>query len=106
MKKIYNLILTVLTIVLLIFISFTKLNASAHWVDMSASQGLINVICDYGPMVLLCLFAFGSILISKVLFIIVLILLVVFSVCMFAPNWIVSIFGGNASAIILSLLRI
>lgn len=106
MKKIYNLVLTVLTILLLLFISFTKLNASAHWVDMSAYQGFIDVVCSYGPMVLLCLFAFGSILISKFLFIIVLILLVVFTVCMFAPDWIASVFGGSSSAMFGLFLRV
>ncbi len=106
MKKTYNLILTILTILLLLFMSFTKLNAFANWVDLSASQGVINVVCSYGPMVLLCLFAFGSIMISKFLFIMVLILLIVFTVCMFAPGWIASVFGGGSSAMFGMFLRL
>ena len=107
MKKIYNLVLTVVTIILLIFISFTKLNASANWVDFTGIEWLINIICNYGPMVMLCLFAFGSMIMSKFLFIIILVLLLVFSVCMFAPDWLASVFGAKQAApIIKFLLRI
>ena len=106
MKKMYNLVLTILTIMLLLFMSFNKLNAAAHWVDMSACQGFIDVVCSYGPIVLLCLYAFGSILISKFLFIIVLILLIIFTVCMFAPNWLASVFGGGSSAVFGMFLRL
>ena len=100
MKRTYNLVLTILTIILLIFMSFYKLNAAANWIDMSGFAPVADVICNFGPMVLLCMFAFGSILISKVLFVIILILLIVFAVCMFAPSWLASIFGTGSNALI------
>ena len=106
MKKIFNLVLTILTILLLIFMSFTKLNASANWVDFTGYEQVIDIVCSYGPIVLLCLFAFGSIIISKILFIIVLILLIVFSVCMFAPDWLASVFGANFGPVLNILLGI
>lgn len=100
MKKIYYAVLTILTIALLIFMSFVKVNSFTNWVDFSGVKTLIDIICGYGPMVILCLFAFGKIFFSKILFIFVLVLLVIFTICNFAPSWIASIFGANADAII------
>lgn len=97
MKKIFNIILTCLTIALLGFMIFNGLNDIAKWVDLSPHKWLIDYIVNYGPVILMCLFAFGKILgkmfWSKILFIVVLILLVVFTILTFAPDWVVSIFG-------------
>jgi len=54
-------------------------------------------------MVLLCLFAFGSLfgrIMSKIFFVILLLLLIVFTVSMFAPQWLTSLFGGGQDAAI------
>lgn len=97
MKKIYNIILTILTIAILVLVTFNKLNQIANWVDMSAYQDIINTIWSYGPVVLMCLFAFGGMLgkmlLSKILFVVVIIILVIFSITMFAPQLIANIFG-------------
>ena len=97
MKQIYNFVLTILTIAMLALLTFAKLNESGNWVDLSNYQTAINYIADYGPMVLLCLFAFGGligkILVSKIFFVVILLLLIIFTVSMFAPEWIVSIIG-------------
>lgn len=105
MKQVYNAILTFLTIAMLALLTFSKLNETANWVDMSAYTEIISVISTYGPMVLLCLFAFGSLfgrVLSKILFVVILLLLIAFSVAMFAPDWIASIFnkGGVISLFI------
>ena len=107
MKKMYYVVLTILTVALLIFMSFVKVNSFTNWVDFSSVKTLIDIVCGYGPMVMLCLFAFGGIVFSKTLFILVLILLVVFTVCNFAPLWIASIFGanGNSDAVLKLFMR-
>ena len=89
MKKLYNAILTILTIAMLALLTFSKINQSTNWVDLSAYSDIISVISSYGPMVLLCLFAFGSLfgkIMSKIFFVIILILLIAFTVAMFAPQ--------------------
>ncbi len=100
MKKVYDLVLTLLTIAMLALLTFSKLNETGNWVDLTQYQKFIKYISEYGPIVLLCLFAFGGligkVLISKIIFIIILILLVVFTISMFAPDWLVSVFGGGA----------
>ena len=97
MKQLYTFILTALTIAMLALLTFAKLNQTAGWVDLSAYQTAITYISEYGPMVLLCLFAFGGliskVLLSKIFFVIVLLLLIVFTISMFAPEWITSIIG-------------
>lgn len=98
MRKTYNLVLTVMTIVMLIFISFVKLNDATNWVNFGEMQWFVDAICAYGPMVMLCLFAFQSIIFSKLLFIIIIILLIVATICMFAPDWLASIFNGSKAA--------
>ena len=55
MKKSFNLILTIVTIIMLIFISFAKLNDATNWVDFGDSQWLVDAVCAYGPLLLLCL---------------------------------------------------
>lgn len=101
MKQLYNVILTILTIAMLALLTFSKLNESANWVDLSAYASVISVIGAYGPMVLLCLFAFGSLfgkVLSKILFVIIVLLLIAFSVAMFAPEWVASLFGSASGA--------
>lgn len=95
MKKIYNLVLTILTIAMLALVTFNKINASTNWVDLSAYQTAISYIWQYGPIVLLCMFAFGSLfgkIMSKILFILITLLLIVFTITMFAPEVITNIF--------------
>ena len=98
MKKSFNLLLTVITIIMLIFISFAKLNEATNWVDFGDMQWLVDAICAYGPLLLLCLYAFQSIIISKILFVVIVILLIVATACMFAPDWLSSIFNGGEAA--------
>ena len=101
MKKWYHLVLTLLTIAMLALVTFNKLNSFANWVDLSQYQELIANIWAYGPIVLVCLFAFGSLfgkIMSKILGVIIVLLLIVFTICMFAPDLIANIFASNASA--------
>lgn len=102
MKQVYNFVLTLLTIAMLAILTFAKLNEFGGWVDLTSYQTSINLISTYGPMVLVCLFAFGSLfgkVLSKVLFVLILLLLVVFSVVMFAPDWVSSLFDKSTEAI-------
>ena len=95
MKKAYHLILTILTILLLVLVTFNQLNNIAGWVDLSGGQTIIDNIWKYGPIIIMCMFAFGSLfgkIMSKILFIIITLLLIVFSVAMFAPDVIANIF--------------
>ena len=97
MKNIFNFILTILTILLLVLMIYTRLNLNAKWVDLSSYQHVIDICINYGPMVLLCLFAFGSLLVKflahKIIFIVVVVLLAVFTISYFAPELITSIIG-------------
>ena len=89
MKKWYHFVLTLLTILMLALVTFNKINNSTHWVDLSGYQTIISYIWQYGPMVLLCMFAFGSLfgkIMSKILFVLITLLLIVFTITMFVPN--------------------
>ena len=102
MKKWYHFVLTMLTIAMLALVTFNKINSIGNWVDLSNYQALIDSIWQYGPIVLLCMFAFGSLfgkIASKVFGIIIVILLILFTICMFAPDLIVGIFGSNPEAL-------
>ena len=102
MKKVYNAILTILTIAMLALLTFARLNENMNWTDLSAYANIIAIISSYGPIVLLCLFAFGSLfgkIMSKIFFVIIVLLLIAFTIAMFAPQVFTSIFGG-APAII------
>lgn len=102
MKQVYNAILTFLTIAMLALLTFAKLNETANWVDMSAYTDIISIISAYGPMVLLCLFAFGSLfgkVLSKILFVVIFLLLIVFTIAMFAPSWVASLFNKGGAII-------
>ncbi len=102
MKKIYYLVLTLLTIAMLALLTFARLNETGGWVDLTPYAVAIGYISEYGPMVLLCLFAFGGligkVLLSKIFFVLILILLVVFTVAIFAPDFIVNIIGKGTTA--------
>lgn len=107
MKQLYNAILTILTIAMLALLTFAKLNEAGNWVDLSKYKDVISIVSTYGPMVLVCLFAFGSLfgrVLSKILFIIILLLLIVFSISMFAPEWVSSILGKSNETSALFLL--
>ena len=97
MKKIYNLVLIILTIVLVALMTFAKLNEIGEWVDLTKYETVLHYAFSYGPMVLLCFFAFGGLIskmiFSKLVFVFVMILLVVFTIAMFAPNLITKIIG-------------
>lgn len=99
MKKVYNFVLIVLTIALLSLMIFTNINNITNWVDLSSHANLIGYITSYGPVILLCLFAFGKVfgkmLLSKIIFVVILLLLIIFTISTFAPDWISSIFGAN-----------
>lgn len=100
MKKVFHLVLTILTIALLAFLSFAKLNTVFNWVDLTGAEGFINVLGSFGPVFLLCLFAFGSLfgkIAAKILFVVILLLLLIFTVSMFAPQWLASIFGASGA---------
>lgn len=102
MKQVYNFVLTILTMAMLAFLTFAKINETTCWVDLSAYTDIIAVISTYGPMVLLCLFAFGSLfgkIMSKIFFIIIVLLLVAFTISMFFPDVVNNIFGNTATII-------
>ena len=80
MKKVFNAVLTLLTIAMLALLTFARLNETMNWVDLSAYTQIIAVISSYGPMVLLCLFAFGSLfgkIMSKIFFVIIVVIICV-----------------------------
>lgn len=100
MKETLNFVLTILTVAMFALLTFAKLNEFAHWVDLSNYQKLIGYVASYGPMVLLCGFAFGGMFgraVSKILFIFIVLLLVVFGIAIFAPNLVASIFGSGTT---------
>lgn len=102
MKQVYNFVLTILTMAMLAFLTFAKINETTNWVDLSAYTDIIAVISAYGPMVLLCLFAFGSLfgkIMSKIFFVIIVLLLVAFTIAMFFPDVVNNIFGNTATFI-------
>ena len=102
MKKIYTAVLTILTIAMLALLTFAKINESVNWVDLSAYTNIIAIVGSYGPMVLLCLFAFGSLfgkIMSKIFFVIIVLLLIAFTLAMFVPQVFTSIFGGAPALI-------
>ena len=98
MKKAYYIVLTVLTVVLLLFLTFAKLNEITNWVDFSGVETLIDYLWSIGPIVLLCLYAFGDLLTKmlagKIIFVVLLLILIIFGICTFAPDLISSIFGA------------
>lgn len=105
MKNVYHFILTLLTVAMLALLTFAKINEITNWTDLSAYQSTITMISTYGPMVLVCLFAFGSLFgkaLSKLLFVILVLLLIAFSIAMFAPQWIESIFKSTQTIFLLS----
>ena len=100
MKQTLNFILTILTVAMLALLTFAKLNQFGGWVDLTKYQKAIGYISAYGPMVLLCGFAFGSMFgraVSKILFIFIVLLLIVFGIAVFAPDLIARIFGNGAT---------
>lgn len=102
MKKWYHIVLSILTIAMLALVTFNKLNQFGNWVDLSNYQTTIDAIWSYGPIVLVCLFAFGGLfgkIMSKVLGIVIFVLLILFTICMFAPDFVAGLFG-TASAFI------
>ena len=96
MKKVFNIILTILTIALLALVTFNKLNQTANWVDLSAYQEIINFLWQFGPIVIMTLFAFGTfiakMLVYKILFVFVALLLAAFTIAMVAPELIANLF--------------
>ena len=103
MKKVYYVILTILTIIMLGLLTFNNLNNAVGWVDMTQYQTAIGYIGKFGPMVLLCCFAFGGLIgkiSKKIMIIVIVILLIIFAISMFAPNWVTAIFGKKAPAIL------
>ena len=102
-KRIYYFILSVLTVALLAIMTFNRLNLIGDWIDLTQYGDLIDYATAWGPMILLCLFAFGSLfgkLLSKILFVFLLLLLVVFTLSVFAPDLITSIIKPAATACI------
>lgn len=100
MKEMLNFILTILTVAMFALLTFAKLNEFANWVDLTKFQTAINIVASYGPMVLLCGFAFGGMFgraVSKIMFIVIVLLLVVFGVAIFAPDFIANIFGSGTT---------
>ncbi|MBE7082676.1 MAG: hypothetical protein E7378_03280 [Clostridiales bacterium] len=101
MKKVYYVILTILTILMLGLLTFNNLNNAVGWVDLTQYQTVIGYIGRFGPMVLLCCFAFGSLIgriSKKILIVVIAILLIIFAISVFAPHWITAIFGQKAPA--------
>ena len=88
-KRLYYFVLSLLTFVLIALMTFVRVNAITNWVDLSQFETPISYVTAWGPMVLLCLFAFGSLfgkLLSKIIFVLLILLLVVFSISVFAPE--------------------
>lgn len=105
-RKVYYFVLTLLTILMLLLLVFSKVNEVTNWVDMSKYEKVVGYVSLYGPILLLCLFAFGSLfgkLMSKILFILILLLLVAFSITLFAPDLISKIFKPASEAIFYGL---
>jgi len=99
-KRIYYFVLSVLTVALLALMTFNRLNAIGNWVDLTQFSDLIAYVTAWGPMILLCLFAFGSLfgkLLSKILFVLLLLLLVVFTISIFAPELITNIISPSSA---------
>ena len=106
MKKWYNFTLTILTVAMLVLVTFNKLNQIGNWVDMSSYQVVVSAIWEYGPIVLLCMFAFGGLfgkIMSKIFGVIIVILLIVFTICMFAPEFVAGIFGASSARFLLNI---
>lgn len=96
MKKAYHLILTIITIALLVLVTFNQINSATGWVDLGNYQTAIDYAWKYGPVAIMCLFAFGNLfgkIASKVMFILITILLIIFTITMFAPGVVTAIFG-------------
>ena len=103
-RRLYYFVLSCVTIAMLALLSFASINNLTHWVDLSAYGQIIEYVGKFGPIVLVCLFAFASLfgkLMSKILFVVLLLLLVVFALCIFAPNIITSLFAGTTSTVFL-----
>lgn len=93
-RRIYYFVLSILTVALLALMTFIRLNALGNWVDLSQYSEIIGYVTAWGPIVLLCLFAFGSLfgkLLSKIVFVLLILLLVVFTISIFAPELITNI---------------
>ena len=102
-KKIYYFVLSVLTVALLALMTFERLNAIGNWVDLTQYSKIIGYITAWGPMTLLCLFAFGSLfgrLLSKIIFVLLIILLAVFTISIFAPELITNIISPAAISLL------
>ena len=103
-RRLYYFVLSCLTIAMLALLSFASINNLTHWVDLTAYGKIIEYVSSFGPIILVCLFAFASLfgkIMSKILFIVLLVLLIVFALCIFAPNVITSIFAGSTSTVFL-----
>lgn len=105
-KRLYYFVLSCITIAMLALLSFAKVNSLTHWVDLSAYDTIIGYVSSFGPIILVCMFAFASLfgkILSKILFIVLFLLLILFGICIFAPNLITSLFSGSTSAVFYGL---
>ena len=105
--KFYHGVLTIISIVLLALITFYHLNELINIVNISEYKHIIKPIINYGPILIMCLFAFSGLfgrVLSKILFTVIVILLIILIVSLCAPNFIQKIFNVKTTTQILNLL--
>ncbi|MBE5746438.1 MAG: hypothetical protein E7359_04045 [Clostridiales bacterium] len=94
MKKIFNIVLSMLTIALFGFFIYTKV------ANVTEVTPVIQFLLDYGAIILLGLFTFNNLLakVMGVFFVIFIIVVIVFVILIFNPTFF------NGTGIILSLI--
>jgi len=105
--KFYRGTLTVLSVVLLALITFYHLNELINFVNISQYKHIIKPIVNFGPIVIMCFFAFGGLfgrVLSKILFTFIVILLIILIVAIFAPNFVQKMFNVRTTTQILNLI--
>lgn len=96
MKNFYYKILTLLTFVLMLALVFFKVNDIAHFVDTSSIAVLQNFLTTYCPLILLCMFAFVNVVakwLKTLLAIAIVLIILVFVIATFKPEWIEKLFN-------------
>ena len=109
MKKAYFFVLTVLTTIFVIGLAVLKVNevcGNALFAFSESAQYWVNLIADYGALILLCMFAFGGLagkVIKFILIAVIILALLIFILTLVAPGLFQGIFGnGQAFANVLT----
>ena len=97
MKKFYYGVLSIIAMLILAVITFNTINNYAHWVDLTQYAEIILYITIYGPIITMSMFALGGLfgkILSKIFFVVIILMLIVLAISIFAPNWLTKIFNG------------